>query len=208
MMACRICARERRIGLNEVAGRARAGLGFGSGRLEDNGTTASAGSGGGVAATGAGATSSTKTGSGKGGGETSSGVVTSGGNGCTQLRLIFFGGGPATGRGEIVRGRTGGGGCEPKGIPSASRKRRTLSSSLSGGARRIGSRGEGGLGFLASPEPWLNHLKISARPARTRNMTVSFTCNVEGQKLRVERKTFVVRRLPSAVSQLRRSLPA
>ena len=37
-----------------------------------------------------------KTGSGaEGGGEISSGVVTRGGNGCTQLRLTFFGGGPA-----------------------------------------------------------------------------------------------------------------
>jgi hypothetical protein len=103
-------------------------------------------------------------------------VVTSGGNGCTQLRLSFFGGGlAADGRGVMVRGRTGGGGWEPDGTPRASRKRRTLSSSLSGGARRIGSLGEaGGLGFF-SPALWVSHLKITAMPARTRKITVSFT---------------------------------
>jgi len=199
-MAWRICSRERRIGPNELPGKARASFGFAIGRLEDEGRLTSAGGGDGKAATGA-AGISTKTGSGTtGGGRTSSGVVTSGGKGCAQLRLIFFGGGPpATGRGVIVRGRTSGGGGEPVGTPSASRKRLTLSSSLSGGARWIGLLGEGGLGFLASPEPWLSHLKITAIPARTRKMTVSFISKSDSE---------FVRRLPLAASQSRRWLRA
>jgi len=176
------------MGPNELAGRGRGSVGLRVEGAKGEDTFNSAGSGGGAAAADARGTSTAKTGSGAEiGGAKPSGVVTSGGNGCAQLRLIFFGGAPApggdaVGRGTMVRGRTGGGGCEPDGTPSASRKRLTLSSSLSGGARRIGSLGAGGLGFCASPDPWfVSHLKIIARPARTRNMTVSFTEDVESR---------------------------
>ena len=107
------------------------------------------------------------------------GSVATGGSGCAQLRLIFgSGGGGAevmTGRGVKVRGRTGGGGCVPAGTPRASRKRRTLSSSLTGGARRGASLGGSGGGVSALSDPLLvSHLKRSASPARTKKMMVSF----------------------------------
>ncbi len=112
-----------------------------------------------------------------GGGPRSLGVVTRGGNGCTQLRFALgLCAGGATGV-TTRRGRTGGGGRVPGGAPSASRKRRIRSSSLCAGGRGGGacSLGEGGSGFSASPEAWLvSHLKTSASPPRTRKMSVSF----------------------------------
>jgi hypothetical protein len=111
-----------------------------------------------------------------GGGPRSLGVETRGGNGCTQLRFALgLCAGGATGV-TTRRGRTGGGGRVPGGAPSASRKRRIRSSSLCGGGRGgVPSLGEGGSGFSASPEAFLvSHLKISASPARTRKMSVSF----------------------------------
>ena len=68
-----------------------------------------------------------------GGGPRSSGVVTRGGKGCTQLRFAFglWAGGAA---GVTTRrGRTGAGGRVPGGAPSASRNRRIRSSSLCAG---------------------------------------------------------------------------
>ena len=87
-----------------------------------------------------------------GGGPRSLGVVTRGGNGCTQLRFAFgLCSGGATGV-TTRRGRTGGGGRVPGGAPSASRKRRIRSSSLCAGGRGGAcSLGEGGSGFSASP---------------------------------------------------------
>ena len=117
-----------------------------------------------------------------GGGPRSLGVVTRGGNGCTQLRFALgLCAGGVTGV-TTRRGRTGGGGRVPGGAPSASRKRRIRSSSLCAGGRGGGacSLGEGGSGFSESPEPWLvSHLKISASPARTRKMSVSFIGEVD-----------------------------
>ncbi len=128
-----------------------------------------------------------------GGGEGSSGTVASGGNGWAQPRRSRRGvvalrrvtsGDAAAGLGTKVSSRravTGGGGFVPGGAPSASRKRRTRSSSLCGGWRRTGvvpglfALG-GGSGFSVPFEAWLvSHLKTSASPAKTRKIIVSFT---------------------------------
>jgi hypothetical protein len=87
----------------------------------------------------------------KGGGGGPSGVVTSGDNGRTKLRLTFRGGvgccGVTTRRGLTGRGFTGGGGAVPAGTPRASKNRRTRSSSLSAGPRLGGSSARGLAGF-------------------------------------------------------------
>ena len=78
--------------------------------------------------------------------------MTSGGNGCTQLRFALgLGAGAAAGV-TTRRGRTGGGGARSGGAPSASRKRRIRSSSLCAGGRdgAACSLGEGDSGFLES----------------------------------------------------------
>jgi hypothetical protein len=62
------------------------------------------------------------------------------------LRAVGTGGGCTGARGGggmLVRGTTGGGGCELAGWPSASRNLRIRSSSDSTGARSIGSTGDG-----------------------------------------------------------------
>jgi hypothetical protein len=142
----------------EAAGTARGGV-----KVESCGS---------AVATGGGATSIT-TGSG--------GVVVRGGNGCTKLRRTLggrcgCGTGETAGRGATERWRIGGGGCVPGGAPSASRKRRTRSSSLcAGGRREAGSLGGGASGFSGSPAAWLlSHLKTSATPAKARKISVSF----------------------------------
>jgi len=183
-MAWRIFSRERSSGRSDVVEKVRA-----EATLLVAGAASSTGNGGETKGSGAGCVSrATKTGGGGGvvvsGGSSaiSGGTATTGGNGCAQLRLTLGGGGAAAlGRGVIVRGRTAGGGCVPGGTPSASRKRRTRSSSVKGAARCTGSLGgEGRGGCSASLEPCLvSHLKTSASPARTRKMTVSFM----GQKL-------------------------
>ncbi len=176
MIARRTLARERRVAPNEAAGaKDRDAVGRKTGPV----TTGDA------ATTAGGAISSTKTGSGRGAttGGGGGGVVTSGGKGCTAVRLTFGrcarGGGGAA-RTMTWRGRMGGGGWVPAGIPSASRKRRTRSSSLSGVWRKGGDlcsfgRGAGGVDFPESSGFWrVNNFSSNARPARTRKMTVSF----------------------------------
>ena len=102
------------------------------------------------------------------GGARSAGVVTKGGKGCTQPRLVLglWAGGVAgvTAR----RWRTGGGGRVPGGAPSASRKRRIRSSSLCAGGRGGAcSLGEGGSGFSESSETCrVSHLKNKREPGK------------------------------------------
>lgn len=174
MIACRTVREERSIAPNEATGISRGGAAFRGDGVGGGGEVAGSG-GGGTAATGTGGATSKTTGSG--------GVVVRGGNGCVQLGFTFGGGvrgaGVTTRRRSAARGRTGGGGCVPGGAPSASRKRRIRSASLSSGGRCGGDcdRSSGGddSGFSASSEACrVSHLKMSAIPARTRKMSVSF----------------------------------
>jgi len=198
IIAWRMLPRSRSNAPNDWGGTARSGaVARGFGGSADGATIC----GGGAAGMGGGTTGSRR-GVRRDGGASSAGVVTRGGRGCTQPRLVlgFWAGGVAGV--TAPRWRTGGGGRVPGGAPSASRKRRIRSSSLCAGGRGGAcSLGEGGSGFSESSETCrVSHLKISASPARTRKMSVSF--------IATRPSALIVRHPRSTVFPWHRSIPA
>ena len=172
IIAWRTLPRLRSNAPNDWGGTARSGAlarGIGSG---GDGVTICGGDAAGMGGT----TTDSSRGVPRAGGARSVGVVTKGGKGCAQPRLVL-----GLWAGGLVgvtdrRWRTGGGGRVPGGAPSASRKRRIRSSSLCAGGRGGAcSLGDGGSGFSESSETCrVSHLKIRTSPPRTRKMSVSF----------------------------------